>query len=71
VSSLFDLPFEEPPRSDQTPPPESPSPRRVLTVADLNLRIRSLLEDAFIEVWVEGELSNSKVWNTGHMYFTL
>src|SRR5678815_4340372 len=34
-------------------------------------RIRSLLERDFFEVWVEGELSNCKVWNTGHMYFTL
>jgi exodeoxyribonuclease VII large subunit len=30
-----------------------------------------LLEEEFFEVWVEGELSNCKVWNTGHMYFTL
>jgi exodeoxyribonuclease VII large subunit len=80
VSSLFDLPFEEPDRSvtdsgEATPDSHEHARaapvRRVLTVADLNARIRSLLEDAFVEVWVEGELSNSKVWNTGHMYFTL
>jgi len=67
MSSLFDLPFEEPKAEEPEPPP----PRRVLTVSDLNARIRTLLEQQFIEVWVEGELSNSKVWNTGHMYFTL
>jgi exodeoxyribonuclease VII large subunit len=67
MSSLFDLPFEEPKPEE----PEPPSPRRVLTVSDLNARIRTLLEEQFLEVWVEGELSNSKVWNTGHMYFTL
>jgi exodeoxyribonuclease VII large subunit len=67
MSSLFDLPFEEPKPEEPEPPP----PRRVLTVSDLNARIRTLLEEQFIEVWVEGELSNSKVWNTGHMYFTL
>jgi exodeoxyribonuclease VII large subunit len=67
MSSLFDLPFEEPRPEESEPPP----PRRVLTVSDLNARIRTLLEEQFIEVWVEGELSNSKVWNTGHMYFTL
>ena len=67
MSSLFDLPFEEPKAEEPEPPP----PRRVLTVSDLNARIRTLLEEQFIEVWVEGELSNSKVWNTGHMYFTL
>src|SRR5262249_40703069 len=30
-----------------------------------------LLELEFFEVWVEGELSNCRVWNTGHLYFTL
>jgi exodeoxyribonuclease VII large subunit len=24
-----------------------------------------------MNVWVEGEISNARVWNTGHMYFTL
>jgi exodeoxyribonuclease VII large subunit len=37
----------------------------------LTARIRSLLEERFIDVWVEGELSNCRVWNTGHMYLTL
>src|SRR4026207_1977178 len=67
MSSLFDLPFEEP----RPEAPDASPPRRAPTVADLNARIRALLEEQFIEVWVEGELSNSKVWNTGHMYFTL
>jgi exodeoxyribonuclease VII large subunit len=66
VSTLFDLPFEEP--GDEPPPvPE----RRVFTVAQLTARIRSTLEREFFETWVEGELSNCRVWNTGHMYFTL
>jgi exodeoxyribonuclease VII large subunit len=30
-----------------------------------------LLESQFFEVWVEGELSNCRLWNTGHLYFTL
>ena len=29
------------------------------------------LETRFAEVWVEGEISNCRVWNTGHLYFTL
>jgi exodeoxyribonuclease VII large subunit len=45
--------------------------RRVLTVTELTVRVRDLLETAFVEVWVEGELSNCRLWNTGHMYFTL
>ena len=58
---------EQPPREDQEPE----ETRRIYTVAQLTARIRSLLEREFFEVWVEGELSNCKVWTTGHMYFTL
>jgi exodeoxyribonuclease VII large subunit len=43
----------------------------VLTVSQLTGRVRTCLEERFFEVWVEGELSNCKVWNTGHMFFTL
>jgi exodeoxyribonuclease VII large subunit len=45
--------------------------RRILTVSELTGHIRNLLEQQFFEIWVEGELSNCRVWNTGHMYFTL
>lgn len=78
MDSLFDLPFEEPEPED--PPRDAGSgvrdpipvePRRVLSVSQLTERIRTLLEDRFLEVWVEGELSNCRLWNTGHMYFTL
>ena len=48
-----------------------PCRRRVLTVTELTVRVRDLLEAEFFEVWVEGELSNCRVWNTGHLYFTL
>lgn len=47
------------------------SSRTVLTVSELNATIRDLLENQLQNVWVEGEISNSRVWNTGHMYFTL
>src|SRR5205085_9665936 len=57
VSSLFDLPFEEPepeftPRVPE-PPAEQPAPepiapvRRILTVSELTGRIRTLLEREF------------------------
>jgi exodeoxyribonuclease VII large subunit len=77
VSSLFDLPFEEEPFDEaQGKPPaakpvEEPRRRRVYTVSQLTAGIRLLLEEQFAEIWVEGELSNCRVWNTGHMYFTL
>jgi len=72
VSDLFDTPFEdedEPPLDDPVPPrrPE----RRIYTVSELTAGIRAVIENAFGEVWVEGEISNCKVWNTGHAYFTL
>ena len=35
------------------------------------MRVRDLVEPQFGEVWVEGELSNCRLWNTGHLYFTL
>ena len=74
MTSLFDLPFEEPEpevAGGPTPSGYQAPERRVLTVAELTARIRTLLEERFIEIWVEGELSNCKVWNTGHLYFTL
>jgi len=85
MTSLFDLPFDDPiaePPAPATagipapPPPDDDAPvpqqvRPVLTVSELTARIRVLLEEALVEVWVEGELSNCRVWNTGHMYFTL
>jgi exodeoxyribonuclease VII large subunit len=57
--------------SEQASAPVAPEPRRVLSVSELTGRIRTLLEERFIEIWVEGELSNCRMWNTGHMYFTL
>ena len=45
--------------------------RRVHSVTELTARLRTLLESSFAEVWVEGELSNCRLWNTGHLYFTL
>ena len=68
MDSLFDLPFDEPAAPVA---PEVGAARRILTVSELTGQLRALLEDRFIEVWVEGELSNCRAWNTGHMYFTL
>jgi exodeoxyribonuclease VII large subunit len=47
------------------------SERAVLTVSDLSARLRAVLEERFPAVWVEGEISNFKVYGSGHAYFTL
>src|SRR5512133_1575027 len=79
MPDLFDLPFEDEPEEPappqppaETPPPGPQGPsRRVLTVTQLTAAVRELLETEFPEIWVEGEISNGRVWNTGHFYFTL
>ena len=48
-----------------------PERGQILTVSELTAKIRDLLENDLPEVWVEGEISNARVWNTGHLYFTL
>lgn len=42
-----------------------------LSVSQLNARARSLLEEVFPRVWVEGELSNLARPSSGHLYFSL
>ncbi len=42
-----------------------------LTVTRLNALLREMVEDNFVEVWVEGELSNFAIPASGHFYFTL
>jgi exodeoxyribonuclease VII large subunit len=78
MSSLFDLPFDEPePPAEETPAvarergSSGGRQRPVLTVTELTSRIRDILETAYADVWVEAEISNCRLWNTGHLYFTL
>src|SRR5215204_2781663 len=70
MSGLFDQPFEEEPPAREAADPPRPR-RRIVTVAELTAGIRESLESGFGELWVEGEISNCRVWNTGHVYFTL
>jgi exodeoxyribonuclease VII large subunit len=75
MSDLFSQPFEEEPRQRAEPAPARREPaaprRRVYTVSELTAAIRGLLEESFGDVYVEGEISNCRLWNTGHLYFTL
>src|SRR5499425_1044696 len=45
--------------------------RKIYSVSELSFEIRNMLERRFIDVWVEGELSNFKASSAGHLYFTL
>ncbi len=45
--------------------------RRTLTVSELTARIRDLLGKNFTDIWVEGEISNCREAQSGHIYFTL
>ena len=46
-------------------------PREILSVGDLNRAIAASLEDRFDTVWVSGEISNFKAYESGHWYFSL
>jgi exodeoxyribonuclease VII large subunit len=45
--------------------------RHVWRVSELTERIGALLEGAFRDVWIEGEVSNYHPAQSGHLYFTL
>jgi len=45
--------------------------RRIWTVSQITARIRTLLEREFQAIWVEGEISNFREAQSGHLYFTL
>jgi exodeoxyribonuclease VII large subunit len=49
----------------------SGSSREILSVGDLNRAIAQSLEDRFDTVWVSGEISNFKAYDSGHWYFSL
>jgi exodeoxyribonuclease VII large subunit len=47
------------------------STRTILTVSALTEQLRQVVEDRFPAVWVEGEISNFRLYGSGHAYFTL
>lgn len=58
-------------RMTESSPPYAARERPILTPSQLNKLARALLEDAFAQVWVEGEISNYTRAASGHWYFTL
>lgn len=51
--------------------PTTAATRRVYSVSELTARIKSLLEERFPFVWIQGEISNLRIPGSGHCYFTL
>ena len=45
--------------------------RQILTVSELTARIRDLLARNFTDIFVQGEISNCREAQSGHIYFTL
>ncbi len=52
---------------DEAPKSQS----HILTVTQLTIRLKDLVESRFPDIWVEGELSNLTIPQSGHAYFTL
>ncbi len=72
MSDLFSQPFEEDPAPEEAAAALKPTARRrIVTVSELTAAIRTAIEAQFDDLWVEGEISNCRIWHTGHMYFTL
>jgi exodeoxyribonuclease VII large subunit len=48
-----------------------PAERRIWTVRDLVAAVRNHIEREYADAWVEGEISNFRAHDSGHLYFTL
>jgi exodeoxyribonuclease VII large subunit len=45
--------------------------RLIYTVSQISNEIKLILEDSYPAVWVKGEISNFRLYNSGHMYFNI
>ena len=45
--------------------------KKIYKVSELNKLVKELLEEEFVQVWVEGEISNFKHHSSGHYYFDI
>ena len=61
MTEWLDLPFDDSPAA-------APAP---LSVSEVTARLKTCIESRFGMVVVEGEISNCKMWSSGHIYFTL
>src|ERR1700675_3549025 len=58
-------------RTDQLGLKFQPPERRVWTVCGLVAAVRAQVEREYSDAWVEGEISNFRAPDSGHLYFTL
>jgi exodeoxyribonuclease VII large subunit len=71
-SELSGLPlFDRPTETEGEPSAFEPRGPKHLSVTELTSRIRGVLEPAFSQVWVQGEISNYRPAASGHAYFSL
>ncbi|MGH9497576.1 MAG: exodeoxyribonuclease VII large subunit [Terriglobales bacterium] len=49
----------------------TPTSRRTWSVRDLVAAVRTSVEREYGDIWVEGEISNFRAHESGHLYFTL
>ncbi len=61
----------EPARPSAGIPRRVRGPEEVISVSELDRRLRRSVEDASSRVWVEGEVSSLKRAPSGHVYFSL
>lgn len=45
--------------------------RLVYTVSQIGNEIKLILENSYPAVWIKGEISNFRLYNSGHMYFSI
>jgi exodeoxyribonuclease VII large subunit len=45
--------------------------RMVYSVTEINTELRSVLEDTYPQIWLEGEIYGLKIYPSGHAYFSL
>lgn len=50
---------------------QTAKPQHIYSVSEITEEIKSILENSFSAVWVEGEISNFKTYESGHFYFSL
>lgn len=58
-------------RDPHRPPAPAEQDDDILSVADLDRRLKRVVENATEDVWVAGEVSSLKEVGSGHIYFTL